>query len=326
MPPLRDAIRYPAKRVLLQRTRLAYVHLRNLLSDAKRDRSARVSGYVAVWMPEELLVLFLEEGEVVNATSSADGEHFAPIAISDAIGRVPASAEYGSVCFHETADELLDLMFATQTGTALPLPRELNLRDPDAVMAYLDGTMHDGALEVVADGAVNFVALEGGQPVRGYFVDPRPGEVKALLRPLIEGLVLAAPPTLRLWPQAAALPAQASPALIQAYRELIGALTARLQTGGRQSAADVTEGARRALVGRHPMLDRFSPSLPTLKDPVTDAQALTKAIASWVSDVLWASTPDGETPEDVVRDLTVSRRHMFQSAGLYDSLPWKVQW
>lgn len=326
MPPLRDALRYPAKRVLLHRTRLAYVHLRNLLTDAKRDRAARVSGYVAVWMPEELLVLFLEEGEVVNATSSTDGEHFAPIAISDAIGRVPASAEYGSICFHETADELLDLMFATQTGTALHFPKELDLKDPDALLGFLDGTMHDGALEVIADGAVNYVAFEGGQPVRGYFVDPRPGEVKVLLRPLVEGAVLASPPILRLWPKAAALPAQASPALIQAYRELIGALTARLQNGGKASAAEVTEGARRALVTRHPMLDRFSPSLPKLKDPVTDAQALTKAIAAWLADVLWASTPDGETPEQIVQDLTSSRRHMFQSAGLYDALPWKVQW
>ena len=40
--------RYPHKRVLLQRTRLAYVHLRNLLTDAKRDRAARVWGYVAI--------------------------------------------------------------------------------------------------------------------------------------------------------------------------------------------------------------------------------------------------------------------------------------
>lgn len=326
MPPLRDALRYPAKRVLLHRTRLAYVHLRNLLTDAKRDRAARVSGYVAVWMPEELLVLFLEEGEVVNATTSADGEHFTPIAISDAIGRVPASAEYGSICFHETADELLDLMFATQTGTSLHFPKELNLLDADALLGFLDGTMHDGALEVIADGAVNYVAFEGGQPLRGYFVDPRPGDVKVLLRPLVEGAVLASAPILRLWPKAAALPAQASPALIQAYRELIGALTARLQNGGKSSAAEVTEGARRALVTRHPMLDRFSPSLPTLKDPVTDAQALTKAIAAWLADVLWASTPDGETPEAIVQDLTSSRRHMFQSAGLYDALPWKVQW
>lgn len=326
MAPLRDAIRYPAKRVLLQRTRLAYVHLRNLLTDAKRDRSARVSGYVAVWMPEELLVLYLEEGEVVNATSSDDGVSFLPIAISDAIGRVPASAEYGSICFHEAADEQLDLMFASQTGTPMPWPRELSASDTDSLLAYLDATLLDGAVEVVADGRVNYVAVSGGRPVRGYFADPRPGEPTQLLRGLLDGQALAEPAVVRLWAQPDALPAQASPALIQSYRELIGALTARLLAGGKDSAADITEGARRSLVVRHPMLDRFSPSLPTLKDPVTDAQALTKAIAAWVADVLWAASPDGVTPEDILRDLTASRRYFFQSAGLYDALPWKVEW
>lgn len=326
MPPLRDAIRYPAKRVLLQRTRLAYVHLRNLLTDAKRDRSARVSGYVAVWMPEELLVLFMEEGEVVNATTSADGKRFAPIAISEAIGRVPTAAEYGSICFHETTDEQLDLMYATQTAEPLPLPRELHLNDPTAVLAYLDATMHDGALEVVADGAVNYVATVGGKPVRGYFVDSRPGDIGVHLRTLLEGRVLAAPPTVRLWATPQALPAQASPALIQAYRELIGALIARLRESGSASASEVTEGARRALVARHPMLERFSPSVPTVKDPVTDAQTLTKAIAAWTADILWAACPDTTTPEQVLHDLTASRRHVFQAAGLFDALPWKVKW
>jgi hypothetical protein len=326
MPPIRDAIRYPAKRVLLQRTRLAYVHLRNLLTDAKRDRSARVSGYVAVWMPEELLVLYLEEGEVVNATVSADGVQFTPLAISEAIGHVPTAAEYGSICFHEAADEQLDLMFATQTGTELPLPRELVPGDVDGLLGYLDGTMHDGALEVVADGSVNYVAIDGGRPARGYFVDPRPGDVAVHLRTLLDGRILAAPPIVRLWAPPPALPHQASPALIQSYRELIGALTARLREAGKTSAAEVTEGARRALVLKHPTLERFSPSLPTTKDPVTDAQTLTKAIASWTADILWAACPDNTTPEQLLHDLTASRRHVFQAAGLFDSLPWKVKW
>ncbi len=322
----RDAIRYPAKRILLHRTRLAYVHLRNLLTDAKRDRAARVSGYVAVWMPEELLVLFLEEGEVVNATTSADGEHFAPVAISDAVGRVPASAEYGSVCFHESSDELLDLMFASQTGHPLPWPRELAPTDCEALLAYLYATMHDGAIEVITDGAVNYVAVKAGKPARGYFVDPRAGDVTVALRTLLDSRIHAQAPVVRLWPVAEALPAQASPALIQAYRELIGALTARLRESGKAAAADVTEGARRSLVARHPLLDRFSPSVPTVKDPVTDAQALTKAIAAWIADILWAAAPDDITPEDLLRGLTTSRRHVFQSAGLYDALPWKVHW
>jgi len=326
VPPLRDAIRYPAKRVLLQRTRLAYVHLRNLLTDAKRDRSARVSGYVAVWMPEELCVLFMEEGEVVNATSSPDGKRFAPIAISEAIGRVPTAAEYGSICFHEATDEQLDLMYATQTTEALALPRELIVNDPAAVLAFLDGTMHDGALEVSADGAVNYLVVTGGKPVRGYFVDPRPGDITVHLRTLLEGRVLVAPPSVRLWTTPPALPAQASPALIQAYREMIGALSARLREGGQASADEVTEGARRALVAQHPTLERFSPSVPTVKDPVTDAATLTKAIAAWMSDILWAACPDSTTPEQVLHDLTASRRHVFQAAGLFDALPWKVTW
>lgn len=326
MPPLRDALRYPAKRVLLQRTRLAYVHLRNLLTDAKRDRAARVYGYVAVWMPEELITLFLEEGEVVNATSSTDGLTFLPIAISDAIGRVPASAEYGSVCFHEAADEQLDAMFATQTGTPLPWPRELVPTDAEALLAYLYATMHDGIVEVVTDGPVHYIAVSSGTPVRGYFSDTRQGDVAAHLRALLDPHSSAKPPVVRLWPRPDALPAQASPALIQAYRDLLSTLTGRLRDAGVGAAADIMEGARRSLVQKHPLLERFSPTQPTVRDPVTDTEHLTAAIAAWITDLLWAAAPDALPPESLLREVTGARRHMFQAAGLYDLLPWKVKW
>src|SRR5215210_8327772 len=74
MPLNAAGLRFPHDRVLLARTKLAYVHLRNLLTDAKRDRAARVFGYVAIWLPEGILVLYLQEGEVVNATHSVDGD------------------------------------------------------------------------------------------------------------------------------------------------------------------------------------------------------------------------------------------------------------
>src|SRR3954471_8323035 len=91
-------LRYPFTRVLLPRTRLAYIHLRNLLTDAKRDRSARISGYVAIWLPEEFLVLYLQKGELVNATVS-DGKTFTGIAINAAVEKVPTEPEYGEICF-----------------------------------------------------------------------------------------------------------------------------------------------------------------------------------------------------------------------------------
>lgn len=326
MPHSRDALRYPAKRVLLHRTRLAYAHLQNLLTDAKRDRSARVYGYVAVWLPEELITLYLEEGEVVNATTTHDGAHFQPIAISDAIGRVPNSAEYGSICFHEASDEQLDMMFATQTGTPLTWPRELATGDAGALLAYLYATMHDGAVEVQADGAVHFVVVSSGTPVRGYFADAPAGDLVAHFHGVLDVLGRATPPVVRLWPRADALPAQASPALIQAYRELIVTLVARLSELGFAETAAALEEVRRKKVKAFPLLERFSPSLPSVRDPVTDAGQLAGALGSWVGDALVSAVPSGLDVEQVIRDVTGPRRHMFQAAGFYDALPWKMQW
>lgn len=322
----RDALRYPAKRVLLHRTRLAYVHLRNLLTDAKRDRAARVYGYVAVWLPEELITLFLEEGEVVNATSSTDGERFQPIAISDAIARVPTAAEYGSICFHEAADEQLDTMFATQTGTPLPWPRELRVEDGAALLSFLYATMHDGAVEVRSDGAVHYVIVSSGSPLRGYFADGRTGDLATHLRTLAAGTGAASKPVVRLWPRAEALPAQAAPGLILAYRELMTELGKALGAQGVPHGGQVVETARRGQVAAHPLLERFSPALPTVRDPVTDTATLTRAVGAWLAEALGGGAGFGVDPQVMLHDLTMARRHMFQAAGLFDTLPWKPQW
>jgi hypothetical protein len=60
MPLSLTGLRFPHERVLLPRTKLAYVHLRNLLTDAKRERAARVFGYVAIWLPEEVVLLYIQ--------------------------------------------------------------------------------------------------------------------------------------------------------------------------------------------------------------------------------------------------------------------------
>src|SRR5687768_10935019 len=108
------SVRFPFARVLLPRTRLAYVHLRNLLTDAKRDRAARVSGYVVVWLLDEIVTLYLQQGEVVNATTY-DGRTYAVVPIATAIAKVPPEPEYGEICFHEAEDEQLSCMFTGQT-------------------------------------------------------------------------------------------------------------------------------------------------------------------------------------------------------------------
>jgi hypothetical protein len=48
-------------------------------------------------------------------------------------------------------------------------------------------------------------------------------------------------------------------------------------------------------------------------------------MAAWIREVVWASVDhDAIAPETLLRELTWDRRHMFESAGLFAQLPWKV--
>lgn len=329
--------------MLLPRTRLAYVHLRNLFTDAKRDRSARVFGYVCVWLPDEFLLFFLQEGEIVNATASPDGQRFRAIAVSDAIAKVPREAEYGEVCFHEADDELLAMMYWSQVVEPVAWPNDLSQDNPDAVLGFLHATMHDGVLEVMSDEGRSYAVVRGGRIERGFFADDAFGAPADQMRTL-----LAAPDKwvrARLWPVPQPLPHQAAPALIQAYRDVMTNAVRRLITSGAPNASAIAEQARRHLIPQYPSLERMTVSLDpaptsgssaatmgfgrsatsTVKDPIAETRALSAAIGAWLSEILWTSPPANGTPvERFLEDLLRERRLMFQGAGLFDALTWKL--
>ncbi len=336
-------VRFPRYRVLLPRTRLAYVHLRNLFTDAKRDRSARVFGYVSVWLPDEFLLFFLEEGEIVNASASPDGQRFNPVAIADAVAKVPREAEYGEVCFNEADGELLAIMYWSQVLEPTAWPPDIAADSADAVLGFVHATMHDGVLEVIHDEGRSYAVVRGGEIVRGYFCDDAFGAPEAEIRRLIDANNSWV--RTRLWPVPAALPAQAAPALIQAYRDLMSAAIKRLSASGVATASAVAEHARRHLAPQHPALERLSvagdqnsgaaglattmgfgrTATSTTRDPIVEKRVLSAAIGAWLRELLWNAPPgDGTPPERFLEDLLRERRHMFQMAGLFDALPWKL--
>ena len=320
-------LRFPHERILIARTKLAYVHLRNLLTDAKRDRSGRVFGYVAIWLPEGLLMLFMQEGELANATLTADGTTYEALSIAEAIARVPAEPEMGEICFHECDDEQLACMWAAQAAESLEWPPEIDLRDPKAVFSYLRAATFDGMMEVVREGAVNFLIFRDGSVVRTYLADAQVGTIPQRVLRLFEPTRSGAVPRIRRWDVPLPLPAQASPALILAYRGLVSRLVARLAASGNAGAAEMADSARAMLVEKHPVLEEFTLANGAGRDPVVTPEALTPAIAAWVAELLFATSDfGGASPEAVLAELTHERRHMFQSAGFFDLLPWTVTW
>jgi hypothetical protein len=325
MPAATNSLRFPYERVLLQRTKLAYVHLRHLLTDAKRDRAARVFGYVAIWLPDELVVLYLQEGEVVNATRTSP-EGSTPAPIGEALAAVPQEAELGEICFHECADEQLACMFQTLTTPPEPWPGELTPSDRDRLFPYLMSTTFDGTVEVVSGGLVNYLIVRDGEVERAFVwgraaVTPEEG-VEKIFSDHRAGAI-----SVRRWPVPPALPVQASPGLIKGYRELANTLVKRLIASGQESAPVIAEHARKKLLGDHPALASFTIGDRPMRDPSEDVEMVTTAIAVWMSELIWAAMDQAQqTPEQLLGEVTRERRHMFEAAGFFDRLPWAVEW
>jgi hypothetical protein len=324
MPATVDGLRYPYTRVLLPRTRLAYVHLRNLLTDAKRDRAARVSGYVAIWLPEEFLVLYLQRGELVNACLH-NGKGFHPIAIGAAIEKVPGEPEYGEICFHEAEDDQLACMYASQTMPSEPFPVEVRSSDPTALFPFLMASMWDGLLEISSARGVNYLLFQNGTVQNAFLSGSQKGTLVERVSALFDLEHRALHLTVRRFPTPPPLPVQAPTGLVQAYRDLATQLVLRLVADGRESAPAIAEHARQTLVADHPALEGLSFSGRTPRAVVADAGDLTDGIAALINELLWTATDqEGKGPEQMLRELTHERRHLFQSAGLFDRLSWKL--
>ena len=322
--PIVAGLRFPHSRVMLPRTRLAYIHLRNLLTDAKRDRAARLTAYVAVWLPEEFVVLYMQRGEVVNATM-VDKNGSRALAIASALERIPTEPEYGEICFHEADAEQLASMFLSQTRASDPWPSDLKVNDPAVLFPFLMSVMFDGVLEIVCDGSVNYLVFRAGAVERAFLAMQATGSIVERVAKLFAQGSKIDEARFRRWPAIEPLPVQAPKELVSAYRELANALVQRLTADGRDGAPAIAEQARQNLLKTHPDLEYFSIGKKSPREPIADTARITSAVASWLKEIIFAAADHtGTPPETILKDLTWERRHMFQSAGFYEKMPWKV--
>jgi len=282
-----------------------------------------VYGDVAIWLPEELVLLYLQEGELVNATT-LDPSGAMVIPIADALDKVPPEPEYGEICFHEADDEQLACMHYAHVVGEEPWPDELNPLDPHALFPYLLATTFDGTIEVTLDGNVNYLIVRDGMVERAFLSSVHFGELDEKIEALFRPDGRASRMGVRRFPVPPPVPSQAPPALIHAYRELVNGLVRELIGQGKDSAPIIAELARQSLASTHAPLHSFTAMDRLVHDPVAGVQELTDAVAAWVTEVLWAAADMDGGPEAIIRKLTHERRHMFQSAGFFERLPWQM--
>jgi hypothetical protein len=182
-------------------------------------------------------------------------------------------------------------------------------------------------IEIAVHGSMNYLLMKDGVIHRAFLSDPSADPAPRRVERLFAASQGPLAPQVRRWPVPAGLPTQAPHGLIQAYRMLLHDLVIRLVEAGNEGAPAVAEHARRQLLARFPFLDTYNLSGRGLHDPVCDTRVLSQAVATWVAEILWANAgAENLVPEHLLAELTRERRHMFQSAGFYEALPWKVAW
>jgi hypothetical protein len=327
--PVRLAeLRFPARRVQIQRTRLAFIHLDNLLHFAKIDRDGKIDGYIAAYLPDELALLFLRNGEVVTSVAfTGKGREVRPIAVT--LKSLRDELERGELAFCEAPLEQLVWMYHSVAGPAQP--RSVNPRDPRSLFLALQNERYSGVLELIVNGAVSYLRFEDGKFLTGHFAgkdadEQVPGYLERLFaaagpdgRPVVVAAGFA---------PGATLEEQASPAMVQAYREVFWRIAEAAEREVPGEAMSRALKLKDRLVPVHdPLRVLATPRERDLEPRLFTAEGITYGLSDWALQLLeQLEVIAPGVAGQVLKDATRDHRYVLQRAGFFSRLPWPVTW
>jgi len=327
--PVRLAdLTFPQVNRLIHRTRLAFIHLDNLLAFGKRDRDGRVDGYITAYLPEECLLLFFRKGEAVNA-ASLDTTGRQVITITEALKRMRAEVERGELAYSAAPMEQLAWMY--QSCAAPVEMRTVDPGQPGAFFATFARDKTSGILELTSNARVSYVRFDGGRYASGYFCDkPEAMAIPKFLESQFHPGADRQTPVLTAaqFPYAADLPQQAPNALINTYRELYWRIVDEVDKEFPGEAKRRAQKVSAGLGDAHKAITILSaPRGTDTPDSVVQPEELSNALTDWSLQLLEGVEVmmPGTAPK-ILREATREHRYVLQSAGYYGRLPWPVAW
>ena len=327
--PVRLAdLAFPQVNRLIHRTRLAFIHIDNLLAFAKRDRDGRVDGYITAYLPDECVLLFFRKGEAVNAASLHTAGRQV-ITITEALKRMRAEVERGELTYAAAPMEQLAWMYQ---ACAVPVDmRVVDATQPGAFFAAFARDKVSGILELTSNGHVSYVRFDAGRYHSGYFCDkPDTMAIPKFLESQFHAGADGQVPVLTsaVFPYVAELPQQAPNALINTYRELywriVDEVDKEFPGEAKRRAQKVSAGIREA----HKAITILSAARGAeTPEAVVQPEELSNALTDWSLQLLEGVEVmmPGTAPK-ILREATREHRYVLQSTGFYTRLPWQVSW
>jgi hypothetical protein len=321
-------LQFPADRVQIHRTRLAYIHLDNLLHFAKIDRDGRVDGYIVAYLPDELALLFLRGGEPYTAVGfTQKGREVLPL--SRVLKSMRDELERGELAFCESPLEQLVWMY--YSGAAPTEARPVDPADPKPLFLGLQQERYSGLLELIVGGRVSYLRFQDGRYAAGAFADKAADEsVTAYVTRLFASQVGLARPVIaaNVYTPGGALPQQASPAMVDGFREVFARIIEVAEREVPGEARGRAAKIRDMLIPIHRSL--VVVSTPRGEEPerlLATPDEMTLGLADWTLQLLeqLEIMAPGVAPQ-VLREATHEHRYVLQRAGFYGRLPWSVSW
>jgi hypothetical protein len=321
--------RFPFEAAYLPRTKLSYVNLPGILSDGKRDRQARVHGFVAVQLGERCFLIFLKGGEPFYA-ARINPQGRGPAALSEVLRLASTESERGEggqIGYFGAPEAQLRAMLATMVHEPLPLTAELDPGRPERLFPVLRERGFTGVMELNDGGKHHYLLFEGGAFRSGWFSErdesvPIPEFLRSLF---VAGAVLQA----ALYPPLDELPVQAGPGFVDLYRRMIGGTLRELALAtGRETALEMMQKGQGLAALEHPVVASFdiTPEGRVAGDPVASPEGLTEGVARWITEVLMIAAADhhGVDPGAVVEKVARDSRFVLSEHGFFARLPWTL--
>jgi hypothetical protein len=319
---------FPKAEALLARTRAAYLHLDNLIAHSKRDRDGKVDAYLAVYLPDELVLLFFIDGDLVNAAMLTPIGRF-QVAIGEAMRRIRAEPERAEIAFHTAPLEQLTAMYATCAQA--PLDLGLNASSPESLFRPLLDRKWTGLLELISDGRVNYLLVRDGRFSSGLFAGRRDDEAPtAYVGRLFAGAPGEPRPrvTAKGYPGLAAFPLQAPPAMVAMFRRFVWDLTELAEREMPGDAGKRAERVRTRLIAAHEVLKAVGGRRGSdAADPIAEPSALAEGIAAWARAFLEElEIVHPQIAPRLLREAAREHRFALSAVGFFDRLSWQIQW
>jgi hypothetical protein len=321
-------VAFPASDTLLARTRMVYLHLDNLLSFAKRDRDGKVDAYFLGYLPDELILLFFQKGELVTAAGIGSGQR-SVLPITEAVRRLKADPERSEAAYCAAPLAQLELMYQACAAPAEPWVVDSN--HPERIFPRVAEEALTGGLEVISNGRVNYLQFDHGKFTGGFLYArpesvPLPAYIEGLFQLDAEGV----PPALAVSgiPPGAGLPAQVLPSQVRMYREVFVRVSSAIERELPDDGLRRVDRVTARLLPQRAGLESLLPS--NGGDPsmvATPAAVLTADLAAWTGALLTEVEviSPGAGPR-ILQEATREQRHLLQAAGFYEHFPWSLAW